>query len=54
VESPELALPDQPVGLRRADAQDLVDLFAVQTVKPEGFEQKVGLFVLACSLNFLW
>jgi len=27
---------------------------SIHSVKPEGFELKVGLFVLACSLNFLW
>ena len=26
----------------------------IQTVTAAGFELKVGLFVLACNLNFLW
>lgn len=27
---------------------------SIHSVTPQGFELKVGLFVLACSLNFLW
>jgi Transposase DDE domain len=27
---------------------------SIHSVKPQGFELKVGLFALACSLNFLW
>jgi hypothetical protein len=27
---------------------------SIHSVTPQGFELKVGLFVLAASLNFLW
>jgi hypothetical protein len=27
---------------------------SIHSVRPQGFELKVGLFALACSLNFLW
>lgn len=27
---------------------------SIHSVTPEGFELKVGLFILACSINFLW